>query len=43
MTDPHGASDSDTLQCTFDITTSRPKACITGYETIAFARFDDPR
>jgi hypothetical protein len=42
MADPHGEKKTDTLQCTYDKSTSRPKTCITGYETITFARFDDP-
>jgi hypothetical protein len=40
--DPHGAKSTDTMQCTYDRPTSRPKTCITGYERVTFTRFDDP-
>ncbi len=42
MVDSHGEKKTDTLQCTYDKTTSRPRTCIAGYVTITFARFDDP-
>jgi hypothetical protein len=42
MIDPHGAKKTDTMQCTYDKATSRPMACIASYETVTFARYDDP-
>jgi hypothetical protein len=42
MADSHGEKKTDTLQCTYDIATSRPRTCITGYVTLTFARYDDP-
>jgi hypothetical protein len=42
MIDPHGAHKTDTLQCTYDKPTSRPMTCIASYETVTFARYDDP-
>lgn len=42
MADSHGEKKTDTLQCTYDIATSRPRTCITGYVTLSFARYDDP-
>lgn len=42
MADSHGEKKTDTLQCTYDIATSRPRTCIAGYVTLSFSRYDDP-
>jgi len=42
MIDPHGASDKDTLQCTYEKSTFRPLACIGSMSTIKYASYDNP-
>jgi hypothetical protein len=41
MKDPYVAKESNTLQCTYDKATFRPRACVGDYATVAYS-YDDP-
>jgi len=42
MIDPLGASDADTLQCTYEKLSSRPLACNGTHSSIKYTNYDDP-
>jgi hypothetical protein len=42
MIDPHGATDNDILQCTYEKSSFRPLACTGIMSTIKYASYDNP-
>jgi len=42
MVNPHGAKESDTLQCTYEKTAFRPLVCTSDLSTVKYTNYDDP-
>jgi len=42
MIDPNGASDADTLRCTYEKSSFRPLACDSAMSTTKYTNYDDP-
>jgi len=42
MVDPHGAKESDTMNCTYEKQTFRPISCSDAMSTIKYSNYDDP-